>query len=116
MNVEGLTMDWIENLVTILGLAVITLVTRGFFFFSSKPVPLPHRLLWALRAAPLAAMAAVVVPQIVMTEGHLVTTWQDARLWGTAAAVAWYFWRRSLLGTIVTGMGVYLPLRLLLGW
>jgi branched-subunit amino acid transport protein len=110
------TMGGFDYLVTILGLAATTLLTRGFFFFSSKPIPLPRGLLWALRAAPLAAMAAVVVPQIVMTEGHLVTTWQDARLWGTAAAVAWFFWQRSLLGTIVTGMGVYLPLRLVLGW
>lgn len=109
-------MAWIENLAMIVGMAAITLLTRGFFFLSSKPVPLPERLLWALRAAPLAAMAAVVVPQIVMTDGHLIDTWRDARLWGTAAAVAWFFWRGSLLGTIVTGMGVYLPLRLALGW
>lgn len=110
-------MGWIEGFVTIVGLAAITLVTRGFFFFSSRPPPIPRQILWALRAAPLAAMAAVVVPQIVVTEaGAMVNTWQDARLWGTAAAAAWFFWRRSLLGTIVAGMGVYLCLRLAMGW
>ena len=33
-----------------------------------------------------------------------------------AGATAWYVWRRSMLGTIVTGMAVMLPLRIGLGW
>jgi hypothetical protein len=33
-----------------------------------------------------------------------------------AAGCAWFYWRRSLLGTLTCGMGVYLPLRLLAGW
>ena len=69
-----------------------------------------------LRYAPLAALAAVVVPEIVVTHGHLVDTWQDARLFAAAAATAYFFWRRGILGTIVTGMAVLVPLRLGLGW
>ena len=30
--------------------------------------------------------------------------------------MAWFFWKRGVLGTIVCGMAVYLPLRLGLGW
>ena len=67
-----------------------------------------------LRYAPLAALAAVVVPEIVMTQGELIATWQDARLFAVAAASAWYFWRRGILGTIVSGSAVMLALRL--GW
>ena len=51
-----------------------------------------------------------------MTQGQLIDTWQDARLFAAAAATAWYFWRRGILGTIVAGMAVLLPLRLGLGW
>ena len=68
----------------------------------------------------LAALSAVIVPEIVMSSGQLLHTWQDARLYAAAAGVAWYFWRKraghAVLGTIVVGMGVYLPLHLGLGW
>ena len=37
--------------------------TRGFFFLSSREVPIPDWLRQGLRYAPLAAMAAVVVPR-----------------------------------------------------
>lgn len=100
----------------IVGLAVITLVTRGFFLIPDREWPLPPWLREGLRYAPLAALAAVVVPEIISTQGRFVGTWADARLWGAAAGAAWYFWRRDILGTILCGMLVYLPLRLGLGW
>jgi len=58
----------------------------------------------------------VVVPEIVMTQGALVTTWQDARLFAVIAGLAWFAWQRGVLGTIVAGMAVYLPLHIYLGW
>ncbi len=51
-----------------------------------------------------------------MTQGQLIDTWKDARLFAAAAGVAWFFWRGGVLGTIVCGMAVFLPLRLGLGW
>jgi hypothetical protein len=52
-----------------------------------------------------------------MSQGYLVPTWQDARIFGAAAGAAAYFLaRRSTLATIVVGMAVYLPLHLGLGW
>ena len=101
---------------TIVCMALVTVVTRSFFFLSSKPWTLPG---WARRGldyAPIAALAAVIVPEIVMTQGHLISTWQDARLFGVVAGAAWFYWRRGVFGTIVTGMAVYLPLHLGLGW
>ena len=32
------------------------------------------------------------------------------------AGAAWFWWRRDILGTILAGMAVLLPLRLGLGW
>ena len=103
------------TLATIVGMAGVTVLTRCFFFLSDKPWTLPD-LARRLGYAPIAALAAVIVPEIVMTQGHLIATWQDARLFGTAAGVAWFFWRRGVLGTIVSGMVVYLLLHLGLGW
>ena len=105
-----------EAVLTIVGLTVITVVTRVFFMATDRELPLPGWLRRGLRYAPLAALAAVVVPEVVMSQCHLIATWRDARLFAVAAATAWFFWRRTLLGTIVTGMVVLVPLRLLLGW
>lgn len=110
------TADWIGGLVTIAGLVLITVGTRGFFFLSRRDLALPEWLREGLRYAPLAAMAAVVVPEVVMTQGALITHWQDARLFAAAAGGLYFWWRRGILGTIVAGMAVLLPLRLGLGW
>ena len=62
------------------------------------------------------ALAAVVIPEIASHQGVVTTTWQDARWYAAAAGVGWFFWRGGVLGTIVCGMAVYLPLHLGLGW
>jgi branched-subunit amino acid transport protein len=102
--------------VAVLGLAVITVLARGLFFLTEREIPLPAWLRQGLRYAPLAALAAVVVPEIVLSQGQLIRTWQDARVIAALVATAFFFWRRSILGTIVIGMAVLLPLRLGLGW
>ena len=106
-----------EFLLAIAGLTVITVVTRSFFFLSERELVLPDWARRGLRYAPLAALAAVVVPEILMSQGQLVAEpWLDARIHAAAVATLYYFWRRSILGTILTGMAVLLVLRLGLGW
>jgi len=109
-------MSALELVIAIGGMTGITLLTRGFFFLQRSQLPVPAWLTEGLRYAPLAAMVAVVAPEVVMTQGHLITTWKDARLYGAAAATAWYFWRRDMFGTIVAGTAVLLALRLTVGW
>lgn len=104
------------TLLTIIGMGAITVLTRCFFFISDKPWTLPHWAQRGLRYAPIAALSAVVVPEVVMSQGQLIQTWQDARLFAAAAGTAWFFWQRSVLGTILAGMAVYLPLHIGLGW
>lgn len=101
---------------TIVGLAGVTVITRSFFFLSSRPWTMPAWIARGLQYAPAAALAAVVIPEVVTTQGHLVSTWQDARIFGAAAGAAVFLWRRSALATIVVGTAVYLGLRLGLGW
>ena len=105
-----------EMVLAILGLAVITFGTRGFFLYPDRELPMPAWLKQGLRYAPLAALAAVVAPEILMTQGHLIVTVKDARLYATLAATAYFFWRRGILGTIVIGTGVMVALRTGLGW
>ena len=107
--------NW-EMVLAIVGLAVITVGTRGFFLYPERDLPLPGWLRQGLRYAPLAALAAVVAPEVVMTQGHLITTFKDARLYAALAATGYFFWRRGILGTIVTGTLVLVALRVGLGW
>jgi len=104
------------TLLTIVALGVVTVITRGFFFMSDKPWTLPHWAQRGLQYAPIAALSAVVVPEVVMSQGELIHTWKDARLFAVAAGLCWFAWRRGVLGTIVAGMVVYLPLKVGLGW
>jgi len=105
-----------EAVVAILGLGLITVVTRAFFLLPERELPIPAWLREALRYAPLAALVAVIVPEVIMSNGHLIQTWQDARLYAAAAGGLWYWWRRGILGTIVCGTAVLLVLRFGLGW
>ena len=104
------------TLAVIVGLALVTVLTRSFFFISSQSWQLPHWAQRGLQYAPIAALSAVVVPEIITVQGVLITTWQDARLFAAVVGAAAYFWRRDVLLTIVAGMAVYLPLHLGLGW
>ena len=105
-----------EITLAIVGLTALTVLTRSFFLLTEREIPIPDWLREGLRYAPLAALAAVVVPEVVMTQGQLIDTWQDARLYAAATGAAYFFWRRDILGTILTGMAVLLPLKLGLGW
>jgi branched-subunit amino acid transport protein len=110
----------IWTMLTILGLACVTVISRSFFFISSKEWTLPRWAQRGLQYAPIAALAAVIAPEIFMFKGIVLHTLADARLYATAAGAGYFFWRRgagqAVLGTIVSGMAVYLPLHIGLGW
>jgi branched-subunit amino acid transport protein len=105
-----------EAALTIVGLGVVTLATRGFFLWPRREVPLPGWLQRGLRIAPLAALTAIIVPEVLMTQGALIDHWRDARWPAVVAATAWYLWRPGVLGPLLAGLSIFLPLRLGLGW
>ena len=108
--------EWLEPFLAVVGLAVLTLVTRSFFMIPERELPMPDWLKRGLKYAPLAALTAVIAPEIFMANGELIATLKDARLPAVLCASAYYFWRRRILGTIVVGMLVYLPLHIGWGW
>lgn len=103
-------------LIVIVGMAAITVITRSFFLFRDREWPLPQRVMQGLRYAPLAALAAIVAPEVLVTDGALVATWQDARLFAVAAGTVYFVWRRGILGMILAGTSVLLVLKLGFGW
>jgi branched-subunit amino acid transport protein len=77
---------------------------------------LPPWALNGLRYAPLAALVAVIAPEILLTNGALLSTWADARIYAVLVGTAYFWWRRGILGTIVSGTAVLLALKLGFGW
>jgi branched-subunit amino acid transport protein len=100
----------------IAGLAVVTVLTRGFFLMADREIELPAWAVQGLRYAPIAALVAVISPEIALTDGALIATWQDARIYAVLVGTAYFWWRRGILGTIVSGTAVLLALKVGLGW
>ncbi len=109
------TPDW-YTVAVIIGLTLVTVLARSFFLLSVRSWVLPHWAQRALHYAPIAALAAVVVPEIVTVQGQLVTTWQDARLVAALGGILAFWWWRDVLYTIIAGMALYLPLHVVWGW
>ena len=107
--------DW-WTIGVIAGMTCVTVLARCFFFILDKPWSLPHWAQRGLQYAPIAALSAVVMPEIVMEGGALIDSWRDARLFAAIAGAAAFYWRRNVFHTIVLGMAVYLPLHLGLSW
>lgn len=109
-----------NTLWTIFWMAVITVISRSFFFISEIPWTLPAWAQRGLQYAPIAALSAVVIPEVVMTQGLFIHTLMDARLYSFVGGAVYFFWRKgagqAVLGTIISGMAVYLPLHIGLGW
>ena len=112
------TDDWelLYQVTAVLGLMLITIITRAFFMVPKEELPLPDWLKRGLKYAPLAALTAVLAPEVFMSQGHVITTLLDARPPAVVCATIYYFKKRGILGTIVVGMAVYLPLHIGLGW
>ena len=105
------------TIVAVIGLTAITVLTRSFFFIAEREWPIPDWLREGLRHAPLAALAAIIAPAVLMTpQGQWLQTWHDARLPAVAVATVWFLWKRDILGTILSGTLVMMLFRIGLGW
>ncbi|WP_206997444.1 AzlD domain-containing protein [Trinickia mobilis] len=97
----------------IFGMLVVTALTRAFFLIGGERTVLPERVQRALRCAPAAALVAVVLPDVLVTSGGISFGTANHAFYGTLAGLAWFLWRRSMLGTIVVGMLVFTAMRFL---
>lgn len=115
-------MDWsvlgapLWMVVAVLGLLALSAVTRAFFFLTREPIRLPAWAMQGLKYAPLAALTAIIAPEIVLPLSGSETGWLDPKWVAAPVAAAWAWWRKDMLSTIVIGMAIYLALKLGVGW
>lgn len=96
-------------------MTVSTLITRSGFFLFGHAVKLPPRLKHALSYAPAAAMAAIVIPDlVVVAETGTDISLANPKLLAGIGGALFFAATRHLLGTIVAGMTLFTVLRLVL--
>jgi branched-subunit amino acid transport protein len=96
------------------GMGLVTLGTRSFFMFWGDRVRMPELILRSIRYAPLAAIVAIVAPEILMPAGATEISqfnWALPQIWAGLAAFVVFSWLRTMLPTLIIGMLVYSALR-----
>jgi len=102
-----------DTWITIILLTVATILTRSSFFLLGNAVKFPPKVQHALRYAPAAALAAIVVPDLLLSGGAVTVTLANPKLLAGVGAAVFFVATGRLLGTIVVGMGLFTLIRLL---
>lgn len=93
---------------TLVGIGLVTFAYRVSFILFLARIRLPGWIRQALRFVPVAALTAIIVPELLAYSGQLDLSWQNERLLAGALAV-FVAWRtHNVLLTIGLGMiGLY---------
>lgn len=95
-------------------MTIANILTRCSFFFLGHAVKLPPKVQHALRYAPAVALAAIVAPDLLTSDGMLQLSWTNPKLMAGIGATVFFLMTRRLLGTIVVGMALFTLLRVML--
>ncbi|MBI2544492.1 MAG: AzlD domain-containing protein [Candidatus Rokubacteria bacterium] len=98
-------------LVTIVGMAAATYLTRAplLLALSDRALRPPLRL-W-LRLIPLAVLPALAIPLVLLPDGRPALTPSNPQLWGTLLVLALTAARANLLPSVAAGVVVVAALR-----
>jgi branched-subunit amino acid transport protein len=99
--------------ITIALMTLATILTRSSFFLFGHAVKLPPKLQHALRYAPAAALAAIVAPDLFLSDGMLDLHWTNPKLMAGIGATVFFLATQRLLGTILVGMALFTLLRIM---
>jgi len=99
--------------ITIAGMTLVTLATRTIMLAFGDRIPLPERVKHALRFAPVCALAALILPELLTEQGNWAISLANPKFVAGALAIAVMLATRSMMATMGLGMATYLALRLL---
>jgi branched-subunit amino acid transport protein len=104
-----------EIILTLVGMGIVTYLTRVLFIVGMKGDRLPPFLIRWLSFVPVAVLTAIICPMIAAPEKHLNLTYDNpylvAGIITSVIAVA----TKNLVITVIGGMGVILLLKFLTG-
>lgn len=95
-------------------LTLATVITRSIVFMYPNSIKLPPKVQHALRYAPAAALAAVILPDLFYnSSGTFDLGLSNPKLLAGMAALVFCALTRRMFSTIVLGMAVFTALRLM---
>jgi branched-subunit amino acid transport protein len=89
---------------TIAGLAVVTVLSRSLFLVFGDWLRLPAPVLQGLRYAPVCALVALIVPQVLAQGPEAGVSLLSPKVGAAIVAVAVMRWRRDMLAAMAAGM------------
>ena len=105
-----------EIWLTILLLGAVSVLCRSFFLLVGSRLTMSDALQRGIRYAPLGALVAVIVPELVLLRdpsGVYAFSAKSPQLWGGVCASAAFLRWRSIFATAACGMAAYTAVRLL---
>ncbi len=102
-------------LFTIIGMAFVTYLPRLLpaWFLQGRHIP-PFIAAW-LRYVPVAVLAALLIPSLLVADGKFNLAWNNLYLWAALPAALVALKTRSMFATVLAGMGVVALARLFIG-
>lgn len=89
---------------TLVLIGLITFAYRFAFIFALERLRLPNWIGQVLRFVPVAALTAIIVPELLVRNGAVQVTWQNERLVAGVVAIVIAWRTQNVLLTIVLGM------------
>jgi branched-subunit amino acid transport protein len=97
-----------NDVLLILGMALITWVIRAAVFVLGDRLVFPPLVRTALGFVPVTVLTAIIVPMAVSPHGtQAELTWRNPQLVGALAAIVVSAWTRRPLLTIAVGLAVF---------
>lgn len=94
------------------GLMLMTIIARCALILWPRPIEISPRLARALRFAPMAAIAGIIVPGVLYGPGGSLVGPFDPKLFAvTGSLIAWYL-TRQMAWCILGGLAVYVIAKL----
>lgn len=97
----------------IVGLAIVTVLTRASFFMLPARFELPDLVERALRYAPACALVAIIVPSVLTRDHQVFVSVRNYQMWAVVLGTLVFLRFRNMLTLMIVVMGVFTALRLL---
>lgn len=108
-------MDQTTVFLTLAGMALVTYLPRLLpaWFLRGRTLP-PFLVAW-LRYVPVAVLAALLLPSLLLADGRLNLAWDNLYLWAAIPAIVVAWKGKNMFATVLTGMALVALARLVFG-
>ena len=108
-------MDQTTVFLTLIGMNLVTYIPRLLPVWALASKSLPKVIVDWLRYVPVAVLAAMLLPSLLVSKGRIDLSPSNMFIWAAIPTLAVAWKRRSLFGSVVVGMLVVALARLVLG-